>query len=166
MSQPAENLEVLITQAGGLPVAERRALLLQLTGRFLDEACPEQERQRLSIVIGRIGATLEAQNGAEPEPPSHEEKLIALLRAGALQESIACLAQITGIAPEEMTGALHGGNGEALARACKAAGIERATYSAIIVLSDPNRPAEATEALLQLYDAAPPADPQVTHAAA
>lgn len=166
MSQPAEHLENLITQAGGLPVVERRALLLQLTGRFLDEACPEQERQRLSIVIGRIGATLEAQNGAEPEPPSHEEKLISLLRSGAAQEFIACLAQITGIAPEEMDGALHGGNGEALARACKTAGLDRATYSAIVVLSDPARTPEQTEALLQLYDAASPADPQVTHAAA
>ena len=43
--------------------------------------------------------------------------------------------------------------------------MERATYSAIVVLSDPARTPEQIEALLALYDDAR-TDPQITHAAA
>ncbi len=156
MSQAAENLEDIIAVAGGLSAEKRRALLHELTARFLDEACPTQERQRLSTIIGHIGATLDLQNNVEPapEPVSCEERLITLLRAGETDEFLACLAQLTGITIEEAISALHGGNGEVLARACKAAGLERATYSAIVVLSDPDRTAEQTEALLRLFDEA------------
>lgn len=169
MSQAAENLDQIIALAGGLSAELRRALLHELTARFLDEACTAQERQRLSSIIGRIGETLELQNSAEPapEPVSCEERLITLLRAGETDAFLACLAQLTGIPIDEAVSALHGGNGEALARACKAAGLERATYSAIVVLSDPERTAEQTEALLGLFDeAAPPVDTSVTHVAA
>jgi hypothetical protein len=169
MTQAAENLEDIIAMAGGLSAEKRRALLHELTARFLDEACPTQERHRLSTIIGHIGATLDLQNNAEPapEPVSCEERLITFLRAGETDAFLACLAQITGIALEEATSALHGGNCEVLARACKAAGLARATYSAIVVLSDSMRAAEQTEALLQLYDeAAPQTDANVTHVAA
>jgi hypothetical protein len=169
MSQAAENLDQIITLAGGLSADLRRALLHELTARFLDEACTAQERQRLSIIIGRIGETLDLHNGAEPapEPVSCEERLITFLRAGETDAFLACLAQLTGITIEEAASALHGGNCEALARACKAAELERATYSAIVVLSDPDRTAEQTEALLCLFDeAASESAPHVTHAAA
>ena len=162
----ATDLEQLIAQAGALCTSDRRALLLKLTARFLDEACPTQERQHLSIVICRIGATLE-QDGATPtEPVPCEERLIALLRAGDRDAFIACFVQLTGIDADEARLALDGAGGEALARACKQAGLERATYSAIVVLSDPARGIEKTEALLLLYDDAAPADEHITHAAA
>jgi hypothetical protein len=160
------GLDQAISQASALCVSDRRALLLKLTARFLDETCGAAERRHLSKVISRIGATLESQ--AEPVPAEVmpcEERLISLLRAGDREAFIAGFTKLTGIDPVEAERALNGDGGDALARACMKAGIERATYSAIVVLSDPARALEQTEALLALYDTAPtPA--RITHEAA
>lgn len=160
----SDDLEQVISQAGALCVSDRRALLLKLTARFLDESCSAAERQHLSKVICRIGATLEAQ--AEPVPEEVlpcEEQLISLLRAGDRDAFIAAFVKMTGIDADEARLALDGEASDALARACMKAGIERSTYSAIVVLSDPKRDLEKTEALLQLYETQAP---HITHVAA
>lgn len=168
MSDGTGDLEQLIAQAGALCVSDRRALLLKLTTRFLDEACSTPERQRLSIVICRIGATLDQHDCTPPaEPIASEEQLIALLRQGNRDAFVDCLTKLTGIDADEAKRALNGDSGELLARVCKKAGMERATYSAIVVLSDPARTPEQIEALLSLYDeATSQTAPRVTHEAA
>jgi len=164
MSSIESGLEQVVAQAGALSVSDRRALLLKLTARFLDEACPSSERQHLSKIICRVGATLESQADVPPvEVVPCEEQLIALLRQGDNEAFIAAFVKMTGIDAGEATRALNGDGGDALARACMKAGIERATYSAIVVLSDPARAPEQTEALLMLYEQ-PPA--RITHEAA
>ena len=92
-----------------------------------------------------------------------EDQLIALLRKGDREAFIAAFVKMTGIDAGEAARALNGDGGDALARACMKAGIARATYSAIVVLSDPARAPEQTEALLMLYEQAAA---HITHEAA
>lgn len=95
-----------------------------------------------------------------------EEQLVAFLRDGQVEEFVAHFAALTGLTPDGASRAICDESGEALVAACKRAGFERATYSAIVVLSDPlgRRAPERTEAMLALYDKVP-AD-QITYAAA
>ncbi len=82
-----------------------------------------------------------------------EMKLLEELRAGNLDAFRAKLAEITGTKADIALDALKDGNGRALARACKSAGLSRAAYSSFVLLTDASRAPEKTELLLCAYEA-------------
>jgi len=153
----AGRLEQLIGMAGGLPEAERRTLVDALAKLQAEnpESFTAQERERLAGVIGRITTLDEgARAGAETEKADREKHLVALLRAGARKEFVVAFAEATRLATEAASRVLADDCGPALAVLCKAAGFERSTYSAIVLLSDPlhARNPRKTHELLRLYD--------------
>jgi hypothetical protein len=190
MSVIAERLEQLIGLAGGLPAEQRRALLTTLLELSKESAASfsPRERETLNAVINQVSETLgnemllrinaeaaqalaravEARALPQVNGVQTEERMIGLLRAGVGQEFLACFARLTALTLEEAAQALRDENGYALAAACQRAGLERSTYSAIVLLSDPRqlRSAKQTQALLRLYDNPPHSEPQVTHQAA
>jgi uncharacterized protein (DUF2336 family) len=78
--------------------------------------------------------------------------LLEALRKGDMQLFRATLSEIAGPGIKSALDDLAAGKGDALAAACKQAGLSRATYSAIVLLVDKTRNAEITEALLFAYE--------------
>jgi uncharacterized protein (DUF2336 family) len=156
MSDTADRLNRLITLAGEFPAAQRRTLLLQLSELLHSNAraYADEERRALDAVIGRVAATLEP--AGRQATPDDEENLVALLRAGRMEEFLACFALLTGLDADCARDALNGKGGSDFAAACRKAGFQRSAYSALVLLSDPKnlRSPKKTQALLWLYDEA------------
>lgn len=190
MSVIAERLEQLISLAGGLS-AERRCTMLnsliELSKQNAASFSP-RERETLEAVIDQVSETIgeevllqisaaqsealaravEARASLRETGPQNEERLVGLLRAGQIDEFHACFALVTGLPLEDAMRVLRDETGRTLAAACRKAGLERSTYSAIVVLSDPKhlRSAEQTRAMLRLYGGKPLSEILFTNQAA
>jgi uncharacterized protein (DUF2336 family) len=103
-------------------------------------------RQRPNLP-GRVIALLDPLQISEPI-------LLAKLRAHSIAEFRSLFVNIAGDEAAAALDALQAGVGEPLAVACKTAGLSRAAYSSIVLLSDVGhmRPPEITEALLEAYE--------------
>jgi hypothetical protein len=90
----------------------------------------------------------------KPAPLPSEQDLLCLLRSGALRDFLAAFAAATHRSTEDAEAALSDESGRSLAELCREEGFQRATYSAIVLLSDPLhlRAPERNLALLSLYD--------------
>jgi uncharacterized protein (DUF2336 family) len=77
-----------------------------------------------------------------------ENALLEVLRAGNLDAFRSMLSELAGNGTEPALESLENDDGRALACICKDAGLSRAAYSAIVLLSNPARASEKTEALL------------------
>ena len=81
-----------------------------------------------------------------------ETKLLQELRAGNFDAFRLTLAEIAGTKADGALDALENGDGRPLASACKSAGLSRAAYSSIVLLTDTSRAPEKTESLLFVYE--------------
>lgn len=77
-----------------------------------------------------------------------EHKLLEVLRAGKLDAFRSMLSELAGQNADTAMDALDNGDGKALASICRNAGLSRAAYSAIVLLSNAARAPEKTQALL------------------
>ena len=87
-------------------------------------------------------------------PHVTESALIGKLRAHATGEFHVLFAELAGAEAASALDALYDGDGEKMARLCKAARLSRAAFSAIVLLADPSRRRSRNEieALLASYD--------------
>ena len=83
---------------------------------------------------------------------SVSQNLVADTRSGALQTA---LAESLGVETRVTQQILEDESGAALAVACKGAQIDRATFSALALLTRPGRDRACTYAVLDAYDAMP-----------
>ena len=81
-----------------------------------------------------------------------EMALLEELRAGNLGAFRLTLLEIAGTNAELALDALENGDGGPLAGMCKSAGLSRAAYSSIVLLTDASRAPEETQSLLFAYE--------------
>jgi hypothetical protein len=82
--------------------------------------------------------------------------IIALVRSG--EDIATALAESTHLSRARVAGILADPSGQALAIACKGAGLNRAAFSAIALLSAAGANLEGAYAMLDAFDAVPLAD--------
>ena len=87
-------------------------------------------------------------------PVKLEPRLLEKLRKCDVAEFRTLFVEAAGAEAAGALDALNDGNGEPLALTCKRAGLSRAAYSSIVILSDTarSRPPEMTESLLTAYE--------------
>lgn len=81
-----------------------------------------------------------------------ETQLLEELRAGNFGAFRLTLSEIAGTKADFALDSLKSGNGRPLAHICKNAGLSRAAYSSIVLLTDASRAPEKTRSLLFAYE--------------
>jgi hypothetical protein len=175
VTTPNSRMLRLIGLAQEATPAKRHELLLEITTIFVETArgLSDKERDIFCLIIAQLaqtsppserralGARLAAVPGVAPSllqdlGPS-ESELIALLRQGRAREFASALARALECRLEDVEALFADPLTGALAQACRDVGFARATYSTIVLLSDPLhlRSGADTERLLTLFAAAP-----------
>lgn len=148
-----EIISVFEETAVGLSDKERDIFCLIIAQ--LAETLMPAERRALSARLARVPGT--APSLLRDLGPT-ESELIGLLRSGYADQFINAFARTTDIDPAIVRDIVSDPADGRLAEICHHAGLARATYSTIVLLSDPLalRPQAHTEMLLTLFESQSP----------